>query len=357
MESQNALLPGSLPLKSGDGSRYMVCRKMERVRIARLEYSTKTNLDAHVSYRFTVDGHLLVGPGVQVQVSYSPKGLVTRLLHSTPTLKRGPAVRIIAADVVRSQFARLLPEDAEVTLRPVYWAPPLRPGIYSSSKWSPSVVIPWYAVTVKRRSIDPATRTARTRASRVHMIPATGDFRFVPTVKLTAAATDRSQVEAHASATGGTPPYTYLWAGSNPEASSSRRDSVSYVPLARDFRSVLPAQSFERTDNLSVTVVDANGVRAHAGQSVQVSAHPAPRSHNSVTYGCESPNDPGPSPTDGYYAPERIAWQQAMGAAGQGGGSQRFCWLAYMSWPGDYIEPRATMIPSAQHARPFNTGS
>jgi Family of unknown function (DUF6345) len=301
--------------------------------------STKTNLDTHVSYRFTLDGHLLVGPGAQVQVSYGPEGIVTRLQHSTRTLKRGPAVRIIAADVVRSQFARFLPEDAEITLKLVYWAPPLRPGIYSPSKWSPSVVLPWYAVTVKRRSVDPATRTGRTRTSRVHMIPATDDFRFVPSVRLTAVATDRSLVEAHASATGGTPPYTYLWAGSNPEASSSRGDSVSYVPLARDFRSVLPAQSFERTDNLSVTVVDANGVRAHAGQSVQVTAHPAPRSHNSVTYGCESPNDPGPSPTDGTYAPERIAWQQAMGAPGQGGGSQRFCWLADTSWPGDYIEP------------------
>jgi hypothetical protein len=301
--------------------------------------STKTNLDTHVSYRFTLDGHLLVGPGAQVQVSYGHKGIVTRLLHSTRTLKRGPAVRIIAADVVRGQFARFLPDDAEISLRLVYWAPPLRPGIHFSSRWSPRVVIPWYAVTVTRHSVDPTTRTARTRTSRVHLVPATDDFRFVPSVTLTATATDRSLVEAHASATGGTPPYTYLWAGSNPDASSSRGDSVSYVPLARDFRSVLQAQSFERTDNVSVTVVDANGVRAQAGQSIQVTAHPAPRSHNSVTYGCESPNDPGPSPTDGSYAPERIAWQQAMGAAGQGGGSQRFCWLADTSWPGDYIEP------------------
>ena len=95
----------------------------------------------------------------------------------------------------------------------------------------------------------------------------------------------------------------------------------------------------ERTENLSVTVIDANGVRVQAGDSVLVTAQPAPRSHNSITYGCESPNDPGPSPTDGSYAPERIAWQQAMGAPGQGGGSQRFCWLADDSWPGDYIEP------------------
>jgi hypothetical protein len=63
----------------------------------------------------------------------------------------------------------------------------------------------------------------------------------------------------------------------------------------RDFRRVLGAQSLQRTENVSVTVIDANGVSAHAGRSVQVTARPAPDSHNSVTYGCESPNDPGPS--------------------------------------------------------------
>jgi hypothetical protein len=51
----------------------------------------------------------------------------------------------------------------------------------------------------------------------VHLVPATDDPRFVPSVALTAAAPERSRVEARAFATGGTPPYTYLWAGSNPE--------------------------------------------------------------------------------------------------------------------------------------------
>ncbi|MGA2592311.1 MAG: DUF6345 domain-containing protein [Bryobacteraceae bacterium] len=315
--------------------------------------STRTNLDTHVSFRFTLDGHLLVGPGAQVQVSYGPEGSVTRLLHSTRTLKKGPSVKIIPADVVRGRFARFLPDDAEVKLRLVYWAPPLRPGVYSSSRWSPSLIIPWYAVTITRHSVDSRTNAAQTRTSRVHLVPATDDFRFVPSVTLTAAATQRSRVEAHATATGGTPPYTYLWAGSNPEASSSTGDSVGYVPLVRDFRSVLPAQSFERTDNVSVTVIDANGVSVQAGESVQVTAQPAPRSHSSVTYGCESPNDPGPSPTDGSYAPERIAWLQAMGAAGQGGGSQRFCWLADTSWPGDYIEP---VPPGSLEADPWING-
>ncbi len=313
--------------------------------------STRTEIDTHVSYRFTLDGYLLVGPGAQVQVSYGPGGNVTRLLHSTRTLKQGPSVKIIPADAVRGRFARFLPDDAEVKLRLVYWAPPLRPGIYSSSRWSPSVIIPWYAVTITRRSAD--SKKTQTRTSRVHLVPATDDVRFVPSVTFTATAPERSLVEAHAVATGGTPPYTYLWAGSNPDASSSTGDSVSYVPLTRDFRSVLAAQSFERTENVSVTVVDANGVPVQAGQSVEVTARPAPGTHSSVTYGCESPNDPGPSPSDGSYAPERIAWQQAMGAAGQGGGSQRFCWLADTSWPGDYIEP---VPPGSLEASPWING-
>jgi hypothetical protein len=315
--------------------------------------STKTHLDTHVSYRFTLNGYLMVGPGAQVQISYDSAGNVTRLIHSTRKLEEGPAVKIIPVEVLRDRFGRFLPTDAEVKLRLVYWAPPLQPGLNSSSRWSPSAIIPWYAVTIIRRSTDPTTRAVQKRISRVHLVPATEDFRFVPSVTLTAAVPERSLVEAHATAAGGTPPYTYLWAGSNPDASFSMGDSVRYVPLVRDFRSVLSAQSFERTDNVSVTVIDANGVTAQAGQSVEVTASPAPNTHSSVTYGCESPNDPGPSPTDGSYAPERIAWQRAMGAAGQGGGSQRFCWLADSSWPGDYIEP----VPSGSlEANPWING-
>jgi hypothetical protein len=301
--------------------------------------STTTNLDTQVSYRFTLDGYLLVGPGAQIQVSYGPERNVTRLLHSLRSLKQGPSVRIIPADLVRARFARFLPDEAEVKLRLIYWARPLRSAVYRSAQWSPTTIIPWYAVTVTRRSVNPRTKAAQTRKSRVHLVPATDDSRFVPSVTLTAATPEASLVEAHASAAGGTPPYTYLWAGSNPDASSATGNSVRYVPLVRDFRRVLRSQSLQRTENVSVTVVDANGVAAQAGRSVHVTPRPAPESHHSVTYGCESPNDPGPSPSDGSYAPERIAWQQAMGAPGQGGGSQRFCWLADDSWPGDFIEP------------------
>ena len=301
--------------------------------------SMTTNLDTHVNYRFALGHFPLVGPGAQVQVSFDAQGNVTRLLHSTRTLKEGPAVSIVSAELVRARLAKFLPGAATIDLRLVYWSPPLRPGVYSSSNWDPKVIIPWYAVTITKHPVDPTTKQPQPRTSRVHLVPATDDPRFVPSVTVTASAPQPSLVEAHAAATGGSAPYTFLWAGSNPEASSAREDSVSYVPLARNLNGVVPAQSFERTENVLVTVFDSNGVPVQAGHSLRVTARPAPVPGSSVTFGCESPNDPGPSPTDGSYAPERVAWLQAMGAAGQGGGSQKFCWLADDSWPGDYIEP------------------
>ena len=54
-------------------------------------------LDTKVSYRFTVDGYPLVGPGAQIQMSFGAEGNVTRLVHATRTLEPGPSVAIIDA--------------------------------------------------------------------------------------------------------------------------------------------------------------------------------------------------------------------------------------------------------------------
>ncbi|MGD0331005.1 MAG: DUF6345 domain-containing protein [Nitrososphaeria archaeon] len=301
--------------------------------------STSTNLDTHVRYRFTLSGHPLVGPGAQVQVHYDTKGNVTQLLHAMRTLKKGPMVKIIPVKELRDRFLKSLPDSAEIKIRLVYWAPPLTPEVKSLKGWSPRAIIPWYAITVTRRLSDSGTQS---RTSRVRLIPATDDRRFVPSATLNVNARQRSVVDAHVSVSGGTPPYTYLWAGSNTETSASNEDSIRYIPTVRDFRPILRSQLLERIENVVVTVIDANGVLVQTGQTVPVVAQPVlgfRDGDGSVTYGCESPNDPGPSPIDGSYAPERIAWQQAMGAPNAGGGSQQFCWLADASWPGDYIEP------------------
>jgi hypothetical protein len=297
-----------------------------------------TLIDTHVSYRFTLDGYLLVGPGAQVQASFDHEGGVTRLLHSSRDLVAGPPVQLVSEQEMRVRLSRRLPDEAEIELRLVYWAPPLLTGVCASDRWSPCAVIPWYAVTITRPTVDLATGEPQTVTSRVHLVPATDDPRFVPTVGVEVSAPARTRVHARAVVRGGTPPYTYLWAGSNPDASGDLGPAIDYEPVTRDIRRFIPSQSFERTEHVCVTVVDANGVRVQAGASVAVTARPAETTHSSVTYGCESPNDPGPS-GDGSYAPERIAWQQAMKSPGLGGGSQRFCWLEDSSWPGDFIEP------------------
>jgi hypothetical protein len=295
------------------------------------EEQRRVLLDTRVSYRFTVDGYPLVGPGAQIQISFGAEGNVTRLVHATRALEPGPSVAIIDADAMRHRLACSLPDDAEVDVRLVYLAPSLRNALNASPYWRPSEIIPWYAVTVTRTVVHPGGGAGQALTSRVRLVPATDDTRYAPSVTVEANSIDGSRVNARATAAGGTPPYSFLWAGSNPSTFPERSEAVSYEPLTRDVREIIRARSFARIEHVSVTVVDANGVPAQAVTSLPVTAQPAPDTRNSVTYGCESPNDPGA------WTGDRIAWQDAMSTFG--GGSERFCWLADSSWPGDYIEP------------------
>jgi hypothetical protein len=305
----------------------------------------RTLLDTHVSYRFVVNGYPLVGPGAQIQISFAADGEVTRLIHATRLLEPGPSVAIIDADEIRHRISCSLADDVVVDVRLVYLAPSLRNALNGASYWRPSDIIPWYAVTVKRMVTHPDRDAEHPLTSRVRLIPATDDARFVPSVTVAASAIEGSRVTARATVSGGTPPYSFLWGGSNPNTSTERGATVSYEPLTRDLREILPAQSLRRTERVSVTVVDANGVSAQADTSLLVTARPAQNTHNSVTYGCESPNDPGA------WTGDRVAWQNAMST--YGGGSERFCWLADSSWPGDYIEPTP---PGTLGANPWITG-
>jgi hypothetical protein len=115
--------------------------------------------------------------------------------------------------------------------------------------------------------------------------------------------------------------------------------------MTRDLRHIIRSHSLRRTEHLSVTAIDANGVPAQAVTSLAVTARAAPETHNSVTYGCESPDDPGA------WTGDRVAWQAAMSTLG--GGSERFCWMADSSWPGDYIEPA---VPGTIDSHPWIDG-
>jgi hypothetical protein len=171
----------------------------------------RTLLDTHVSYRFVVDGYPLVGPGAQIQISYAAKGEVTRLIHATRVLESGPSVAIIDADAIRQRIASSVTDDVVVDVRLVYLAPSLRNALNGASYWRPSDIIPWYAVTVTRTVKHPDRGIEHPLTSRVRLIPATDDTRFVPSVTVAAAAIDGSGVRARATVSGGTAPYSFLW--------------------------------------------------------------------------------------------------------------------------------------------------
>lgn len=305
----------------------------------------RTLLDTHVSYRFVIDGYPLVGSGAQIQMSFAANGELTRLLHATRQIEPGATVTIVDADEICRRISCSLTDDATVEARLVYLAPGLHNALNGAPHWQPSDILPWYAVKVTRMVTHPDRGGEYPLTSRIRLIPATDDTRFVPSVAIAAHAIEGSRVEARATVSGGTAPYSFLWGGSNPGTFNERGAEVSYEPLVRDLREIIPAQSMARTERVSVTVVDANGVSAEADASLLVTARPAPDTHNSVTYGCESPNDPGA------WTGDRVAWQSAMSALG--GGSERFCWTADNSWPGDYIEPNP---PGSLEASPWING-
>ena len=373
-------------------------------------------LNTRVHWRLsTPNGYPLVGPGAQVQVTFEPGGSVSRLLYSARQLQAGPMVDIISPDVASNRFAQIFPANAQFTLQLVYWSPPLRPLPSSSlasppPAWNPTNIIPWYEASGSLARIDPVTGGQETVPLRTQIIPATDDTRFVPTVSLNASGS--TLISARATVSGGQPPYTFIWAGSDPSASTNGGDSITYTPRVRapfppltiafnpaaatlavswpdpspgfvlqsaaDLQGaawvpvtnsvttsngtniiVIPALSRQlfrlvlsnglpRVDAVTVTVRDANGTGATATADIPVIPQAIPsKLKGPLTYGCESPNDPG------LYQEARVYWETIMGRPDVSAGVEGFCWLEYNSWPGDFVIPSP---PGSLPAKPWIYG-
>ena len=302
-------------------------------------------LQTRVNHEFS-DGkrHLFVGPGSQVQVTYNGSGQVVHFHYAKREMKAGPAVRIFSEDEARRRVAHKFPHHARINLWLVYWCPSLRRGPGHKQPLQPRFVIPWYAYNSVVSVTDPQTGTVSERRSKILLMPATDDKRFVPSVNLKLGG--RERVEAVAEVSGGREPYAYIWSGSNPEVSEREGPSVSYAPISRGIApaGMVPPRLVDRVETVGVTVVDANGVMMLNSATLGVASQFITNGKGggpSASYGTESPREPD-------FAVDRIGWQNGMATPGAGGGTQVFAWLGDLAWPGDFIEPNppGTLMPT-----------
>lgn len=185
-------------------------------------------LDTRVDYQFNISGYPLLGPGAQIHAAFGADGSLTRFHYAARQLSQGPTVQIITPADAGRRFADLFPGLNPEQVKPqlVYYAPPLTSGSVSN-------IIPWYLCQGKATVTNKTTGEVSTLDLLPAVIPATDDPAFVPSLTLQVSTLGGTQVVATARATGGTPPYTYLWGGSLPEVSSNTGPQIAYLPQVR----------------------------------------------------------------------------------------------------------------------------
>jgi len=377
--------------------------------------SARQYLDTQVDYQFTEPGgHPIVGPGAQAQFNYGANGKLSSLYYATRQMTTGPLISIISATEATNRIARLLPANAQIDLELVYYSPAFAPTLPCpgcAAAWNPTNIIPWYLFSGAVTVTNPAGGLSRTETTALQMIPATDDTNFVPQLSLSALAAGGTQVVAQAVASGGRPPYIYLWTGSNPTVATNTGPTLTYAPRIRVappplrvsyshatasirwpypstgfvlestpdlgtlhwtevsntvetntgvnvvslsasnhgfFRLRLANESLPVSETVGVTVMDANGVLVRANQVLAVLARPLP------------PNRGDPPVTYGTEDPynaggwdhDDAVWRAAMSQFS--GGSEAFCWQQYNSWPGDFANglPLGTLQSTSPNGLP-----
>ena len=217
--------------------------------------SASNYLDTKVSYQFSLGGYPLIGPGAQVQVAYGPNGAVTRLLYAARQLAAGPMVNIISPTEASNRAAALFPGfNGQINVQLVYYAPPLSLGSVAS-------IIPYYLCGGSISITNPWPYNPVSTMNLVQqLIPATDDPAFIPSPSLMAnVISGGTQIVANASVSGGMPPYTYIWSGSDPGISGNMGPQITNTPVLQIAPPQLTA-SLSSPGSLMLSWVDPSGL-------------------------------------------------------------------------------------------------
>ena len=231
------------------------------------------------------------------------------------------------------------------------------------------------------------------------MIPATDDTNFVPSMNFTASVAGGRQVVASVLVTGGRPPYTYLWTGSDPAVSGNTGPSIQYTPKLRVAPPPMaitaslgntatiwwpyPSTGFilqsnpnlasnawtqvlnsAQTNNgwLNVTVISQPGAAMYFRLAMENQTLPVTETvaltvtdadgvsvhtNESFSVQAEPMAAAGGDPAYGTESPydvwpfdsDQAGWLNTMGNPSLAAGSQAFLWTKFNSWPGDFAEP------------------
>ncbi len=214
--------------------------------------SSSNALDTEVDYQFVIPpGYPLIGPGAQVQFSFGTNGAVTRLLYAARQLSPGPMVSIISSATASDRAAALYPGlTPQITPQLVYYAPSL-------SLTSVAALIPWYLCRGTGTLSNSLSGALTPITLQPALIPATDDPAYVPSVNLAARLVNGgTMVSATTDITGGSPPYSLTWAGSDPGTITNTGPTLLYTPQVRVSPPTLVPMSGPSTHSLTLSWSD-----------------------------------------------------------------------------------------------------
>jgi hypothetical protein len=271
----------------------------------------ETMLDTHVFFQFNLGGRPLIGPGANLRMAFAPGGEPTALQASFRQLKQEGETPILSLDEAARRCAERYP-NLRGNVRPqlAYYAPSLLlPAVQK--------VLPCF-VCGGDASVD-----GQQVSLLQSIIPASEDPALTPSVSLEASA-QGSLVKAKATATGGTPPYTYQW-------SSSSADLSGLPPGASSIEYEATPRAEETSETVKVIVTDANGIQTQASQTVEVTGGAGGLLFTAAVggisdYGCERG-------VSDLCAAQQAAFNARFALDGY---TRRFNWAASTAWERDF---------------------